>query len=464
MHRITRLIGSLRKGNLGICCVLLLWAVLLSAEPLWAQRLLWLGTLPGGDWSPAYGVSADGSVVVGEAENTAGQKRAFRWTASGGMQDLGTLPEYDWSEALGVSADGSVVVGWAGNAAGQYRAFRWTAARGMQDLGTLGGDWSQAQGVSADGSVVVGAADNAAGRLRAFRWTAARGMQDLGTLGGRESVAGGVSADGSVVVGLADNAAGHGRAFRWTAAGGMQDLGTLGGDWSEAWGVSADGSVVVGDAPNAAGRLRAFRWTAAGGMQDLGTLGGDRSFARGVSADGSVVVGLAENTEGDVQPFRWTTAGGMEDLNTTYAHLLTDGSVLYQANAISPNGRYIVGLGYNAATGGFEAYLLDTRPGGPSSVEEKPADELPVEYQLQQNYPNPFNPSTTIRFLLPQRSHVTLKVFDVLGREVATLVDAEMEAGEHSVNFNAEWMPGGVYFAQMKAGNVVQRIKMVLVK
>jgi len=128
MHGITRLIGSLRKGNLGICCVLLLWAVLLSAEPLWAQRLTWLGTL-GGSWSEALGVSADGAVVVGSARNAAGQGRAFRWTAAGGMQDLGTLGG-DESVAWGVSADGSVVVGAAENAAGQGRAFRWTAAGG----------------------------------------------------------------------------------------------------------------------------------------------------------------------------------------------------------------------------------------------------------------------------------------------------------------------------------------------
>jgi probable HAF family extracellular repeat protein len=143
----------------------------------------------------------------------------------------------------------------------------------------------------------------------------------------------------------------------------MQDLGTLGGNWSEAYGVSADGAVVVGGARNAAGQWRAFRWTVDGGMQDLGTLpGGYDSFANAVSADGSVVVGWARNADWQWRAFRWTASGGMENLNTTYASLLTDGSVLVRAFAISPDGRYIVGYGYNAATGRFEGYLLDTIP------------------------------------------------------------------------------------------------------
>ncbi len=244
-----------------------------------------------------------------------------------------------------------VVVAWAAQP---------SLAQRLTWLGTLGGNLSEAYGVSADGSVVVGVADNAAGRTRAFRWTAAGGMQDLGTLG--SSWAFGVSADGSVVVGVAYNAAGQWRAFRWTAARGMQDLGTLpGGRSSGANGVSADGSVVVGRADNAAGQGRAFRWTAAGGMQDLGTLGGDESGAWGVSADGSVVVGWALNADWQWRAFRWTASGGMEDLNTTYASLLTNGSVLSVASAISPDGRYIVGWGWNAATGRTEAYLLDTQ-------------------------------------------------------------------------------------------------------
>jgi probable HAF family extracellular repeat protein len=84
------------------------------------------------------------------------------------------------------------------------------------------------------------------------------------------------------------------------------------------------------------------------------------SEAFGVSADGAVVVGWALNAAGFYRAFRWTASGGMEDLNTTYASLLTNGSVLGEARAISPDGRYIVGWGYNAATGRNEAFLLDT--------------------------------------------------------------------------------------------------------
>jgi probable HAF family extracellular repeat protein len=140
----------------------------------------------------------------------------------------------------------------------------------------------------------------------------------------------------------------------------MQDLGTLGGSESYAYDVSADGSVVVGWSHNAAGRQRAFRWTASGGMQNLGTLGGYYSEAFGVSADGSVVVGWTGNAAGYNRAFRWTASGGMEDLNTTYASLLTNGSALWRARAISPDGRYIVGVGYNTVTRRDEAFLLDT--------------------------------------------------------------------------------------------------------
>jgi len=93
-----------------------------------------------------------------------------------------------------------------------------------------------------------------------------------------------------------------------------------------------------------------------------------------------------------------------------------------------------------------------------------PYESSPIRFSLSQNYPNPFNPSTTIRFSLPLRSLVTLKVFDVLGREVATLVDGEMDAGEHSVVYNVKDLPSGVYFYRLQAGNFVEQKKMVFVK
>ncbi len=90
--------------------------------------------------------------------------------------------------------------------------------------------------------------------------------------------------------------------------------------------------------------------------QDPGMLPGSRwSVASGVSFDGRAVVGGAA-----VSAFRWTQATGMQDLNRVYASLLTRGSELSDAYAISPNGRYIVGYGYNAATRRGEAFLLDT--------------------------------------------------------------------------------------------------------
>ncbi|MGB9773467.1 MAG: T9SS type A sorting domain-containing protein, partial [Bacteroidota bacterium] len=80
------------------------------------------------------------------------------------------------------------------------------------------------------------------------------------------------------------------------------------------------------------------------------------------------------------------------------------------------------------------------------------------KFMLWQNYPNPFNPSTTIRFSLPQHEHVTLKVFDVLGREVATLLEGERDAGEHEVVFEATELPCGIYFAQLQSHLSTQQI------
>ena len=88
----------------------------------------------------------------------------------------------------------------------------------------------------------------------------------------------------------------------------------------------------------------------------------------------------------------------------------------------------------------------------------------PIEYSLSQNYPNPFNPSTTIIYSIPEDGHVTLKVYDVLGNEVASLVDEQKQSGSFDVNFNASALSSGVYYYQIKAGEFTSTKKLVLMK
>jgi hypothetical protein len=87
-----------------------------------------------------------------------------------------------------------------------------------------------------------------------------------------------------------------------------------------------------------------------------------------------------------------------------------------------------------------------------------------ISYELSQNYPNPFNPTTTISYSIPQSSFVTLKVYDILGSEVAELVNGQVEAGVHRVNFNAFNLNSGVYFYTIKAGNFNETKKLMLMK
>lgn len=89
---------------------------------------------------------------------------------------------------------------------------------------------------------------------------------------------------------------------------------------------------------------------------------------------------------------------------------------------------------------------------------------IPVSFALEQNYPNPFNPSTVIKFQVPENSHITIKAYDVLGKEVAVLVNEELNSGYYSVEFNALGLSSGVYYYTLKADNFYSTNKMILIK
>ena len=98
------------------------------------------------------------------------------------------------------------------------------------------------------------------------------------------------------------------------------------------------------------------------------------------------------------------------------------------------------------------------------TVDVQVEEGTPENYSLEQNYPNPFNPSTTIKFRIPESSFVSLRVYNVLGKEVATLVSEEMNAGSYEVNFQASNLSSGVYFYKLESGNFVKTNKMILMK
>jgi autotransporter-associated beta strand protein/probable HAF family extracellular repeat protein len=277
--------------------------------------------------SAARGISGNGAVVVGDAEdrtlNGVSNLQAFRWTSATGMVGLGFLPGDTISAAFAASGDGSVVVGYSGTLS-HNQAFRWTASSGMVGLGFLpGGTISTAEGVSADGSVVVGAS-SAAGtgfNIKPMLWTASQGMVGLGSLPGTNGFGGAsaVSANGQVVIGSVDvtNPIGQNVAvpFRWTASTGMVGLGPFAGHFNlNAMALNADGSVVVGTSNLAVVSNRqqneAFRWTASTGMQSIqATVAAyDKSYsawqmtaASGISADGTAILVAGQNGPTTIQ-------------------------------------------------------------------------------------------------------------------------------------------------------------------
>ena len=159
---------------------------------------------------------------------------------------------------------------------------------------------------------------------------------------------------------------------------------------------------------------------------------------------GSATAYFYNPTGASIFPSRWPVP---EDLSYTNSTLLT------------------------AADGGFPLGDLNWFPEQKAlweewvtDVDEESGNTIPASFTLEQNYPNPFNPSTVIKFQLPKASKVSLKIYDVLGKEVATLINSEMNAGEHQVNFNASSLASGIYLYRLETKDYSSARKMMLLK
>lgn len=330
-----------------------------------------LGFIDSPSQSIAYAVSADGATVVGESISNDGMQ-AFRWTRSGGIVGLGFLPNpggFKSSQAFAVSADGTIVAGASLTPNALLEdgsAMRWSAADGMTYLGNLGGTDTGgiAQGMTPDGVTIVGWCHSASGIYEPFRWTASGGMQGLGLLPNEQiGRALAVSADGATIVGnISAGSTTFPRAFIWTSETGVHLLTSLNESAiSSANAITPDAAVVVGQSNG-----RAARWVA-GVPVSLGEIAGgiptSTYWANGVSADGNRIVGMANFNagQGTGEAFLWDFAHGMRGLKSVLQNdfgVRTIGWSLFEARGISPDGRYIVGYGFDPQ-GRQQGWLVD---------------------------------------------------------------------------------------------------------
>jgi hypothetical protein len=161
---------------------------------------------------------------------------------------------------------------------------------------------------------------------------------------------------------------------------------------------------------------------------------------------------LVGSTEGDI--FLSTNGGSLwTSINNGFMpNQLVSSAIVF-------NGKLFIGL-VNIYIWGVWYYQLPII----TSVKQNITKGIPANFELGQNYPNPFNPSTTISYSIPKSALVIIKVYDILGRQVTTLVNEEKNAGNYNVEFNAGALASGVYFYRMQTGSFIQTKKLLLLK
>jgi len=165
---------------------------------------------------------------------------------------------------------------------------------------------------------------------------------------------------------------------------------------------------------------------------------------------------IAEDNNGDTLTYSLVTAPSWMSIDST-------NGLIEGVPGIYSVGDTVVTVKVDDGYGGTDTqtYILHVHPEVGVDSENQ---LIPQQYALYQNYPNPFNPSTKIKFQIPENSFVTLKVYDVLGNEVATLVNQEKPIGSYNVEFDASSLPSGIYLYQLQAGNYFETKKMILLK
>jgi PKD repeat protein len=167
--------------------------------------------------------------------------------------------------------------------------------------------------------------------------------------------------------------------------------------------------------------------------------------------------GTAEDTTGYDIIYNWELNSNIVDWDSTYRYAARSFPFVPRTDTL----KFLASNGFNTTERIWYINVED-----PTSAENN--KDIPKEYELSQNYPNPFNPTTIISYTLPQRSNVSLKIYDLLGRELISLINEEQNQGYYSIDFSVNSAEGtissGIYIYQLRAGNFIQSRKMMLLK
>lgn len=240
------------------------------------------------------------------------------------------------------------------------------------------------------------------------------------------------------------------------AAFGMATVNTT----SQTWNVKNNIFIVEKDAENAS----VIHWPIAAEATSTLEANYNNYYLSGATAN----IGFYGEVGGDLAA--WQTASG-QDANTTTVEVDFVSATDYHLG-LSDGDANLAGTPLASVTEDFDGTTRSTTApykgayegSIPVSNEINEVSEEPLTFSLSQNYPNPFNPTSNIRFTLPQTNNVRLDVYNINGQLVQTLVNTRMNAGEHTVQFNAGNLASGVYIYRITSGNFVQSKKMTLIK
>jgi hypothetical protein len=471
----------------------------------------------GNGYTEAFGVSDNGIVAGtyldstlfdpnGKPTRRAGYFDHNTWNALPGYSAYPILDSLSFTHAYGISGDGSMMVGMQWVPGYKAEAVYWDSQRDIHLLGRTGGSSSRANDVAVtDSGFIIAGWDglfNGPGR-RAFYWDPAPHF-----MGGYEPTypdgqCEGLNSDGSKIAGGSTGAP-----FIWSQLNGMQWLTTNYLNYASYAKDISDNDIVVGYVSLGVGNYQSFikrpEWNDIMLLKDymIDSLGITEvsdwlySFANSISADGLTLVGTAyplsggpiayvlkfENPvpveltsfaasyENNKVKLGWTTSSELNNQGFDVERK-TQNSEWNKIGFINGNGTTTEANSYKFIDNSISSkkyYYRLNQIDFDGTCEYSNVVEVDIntvtDFSLNQNYPNPFNPSTKISFSLPQTANVKLSVFNLLGEKVAELVNEVKSSGFYEVDFSGSNLTSGMYLYRLEAGDFVSTRKMTLIK